>query len=183
MRIISGEFKNRRLKTIKSPELRPATDRYRETLFNILRHYIDFEGIIACDLYAGTGAVGFEALGRGASFCSFVEKDFHTYKLIIENAKLLGVENKVRVFKDSAENYTRKIQDKFDLIFADPPYQSDTIYEVFRNILDRNLIRENGVLVIQRSRATIKEDVEVFQMEPYRKVGGDVIYLKVIGEE
>lgn len=183
MRIISGELKNRKLKTIKSPELRPATDRYRETLFNILRHYIDFNGIEVCDLYAGTGAVGFEAISRGAKICTFVEKDFNTYKLIIENANLLGVENKIRVIKDSAENYTKRTLDSFDLIFADPPYKSETIYEVYRNILDRKLVRDNGVLVIQRSRATIKEDVEHFKMEPYRKVGGDVIYLKVIGEE
>ncbi|MCX8056684.1 MAG: 16S rRNA (guanine(966)-N(2))-methyltransferase RsmD [Ignavibacteria bacterium] len=182
MRIISGELKNRKIKTIKTPELRPATDRYRETLFNILRHYIDFEGITACDLYAGTGAVGFEAISRGAKVCTFVERDFNVYKLIIENAKQLGIEDKIRVVKDSAENYTRKTQEKFDLIFADPPYNSDSIYEVYRNIISRKLISENGVLVIQRSRNTIKEDTENFMLEPYRKVGGDVIYLKVIGE-
>lgn len=179
MRIISGELKNRRLKTLKLAELRPATDRYRETLFNILRHYIDFNDIEVCDLYAGTGAVGFEAISRGAKLCTFVEKDIQTYKLIIENATLLGVENNIRVIKDTAENYTRKTMVNFDLIFADPPYNSETIYEVYRNIIDRRLVRENGVLVIQRSRKTIKEDVEHFQMEPYRKVGGDVIYLKL----
>jgi len=183
MRIISGELKNRKLKTIKSAELRPATDRYRETLFNILKHYIDFNGIEVCDLYAGTGAVGFETLSRGAKTCTFVEKDFQIYKLIIENAGILGVVDKIRVIKDTAENYTRKTLDTFDLIFADPPYKSETIYEVYKNILDRNLIRPNGVLIIQRSRTTIKEDVEKFKMEPYRKVGGDVIYLKVIREK
>lgn len=182
MRIISGELKNRKLITIKSSELRPATDRYRETLFNILKHFIDFEGIEVCDLYAGTGGVGFEAISRGAKICSFVEKDFQIYKLIIENASLLGVANKIRVIKDTAENYTRKTLESFDLIFADPPYKSESIYEVYKNILDRKLIRPNGVLVIQRSRLTIKEDVEHFQLDPYRKVGGDVIYLKVFKE-
>lgn len=183
MRIISGELKNRKLKTIKSPELRPATDRYRETLFNILRHYIDFNGIEVLDLYAGTGAVGFEAISRGAKICTFVEKDFQTYKLIIENAVALGIEDKVKVVKDTAENFTKKTSVKFDLIFADPPYNSDTIYIVYQNIIFRNLVKDNGVIVIQRSRSTIKEDSEVFQMEPYRKVGGDVIYLKVFGEK
>ncbi len=182
MRIISGELKNRKIKTIKYPELRPATDRYRETLFNILRHYVDFNGIDVCDLYAGTGAVGFEAISRGAKTCTFVEKDFQVYKLIIENASLLGIESKIRVIKDTAENYTRKTLDTFDLIFADPPYKSETIYEVYKNIIDRKLVRDNGVLVIQRSKSTIKEDVLHFMMEPYRKVGGDVIYLKVFGE-
>ncbi len=182
MRIISGELKNRRLKTIKSPELRPATDRYRETLFNILRHHIDFHEIEVCDLYAGTGAVGFEAISRGVKFCTFVEKDFQIYKLLIENAQILNVEEKIRIIKDTAENYTRKTLDTFDLVFADPPYDSTTIYETYHNIIDRNLVREGGVLVIQRSRSTIKEDVEKFQMEPYRRVGGDVIYLKIIGE-
>ncbi len=182
MRIISGEFKNRKLKTIKSPELRPATDRYRETLFNILRNKINFEGIEVCDLYAGTGAVGFESLSRGAKLCTFIEKDFQTYKLIIENARLLGVENKIRVVRDTAEYYTNSTDDTFDLIFADPPYKSSSIYEVYKNIIERNLIRQGGVLVIQRSRATIKEDSENFNLEPYRKVGGDVIYLKVFGD-
>jgi len=181
MRIISGELKSRKIKTIKVSELRPATDRYRETLFNILRHYINFDGIEVLDLYAGTGAVGFEAISRGAKTCTFVEKDFQTYKLIIENASELGIENKLRVIKDTAENFTRKTSDKFDLIFADPPYKSDTIYIVYQNIINRNLIKDGGVLVIQRSRSTIKKDSEIFQMEPYRKIGGDVIYLKVFG--
>jgi len=101
--------------------------------------------------------------------------------LIIENASELGIENKVRVIKDTAENFTRKTSDKFDLIFADPPYKSDTIYIVYQNIINRNLIKDGGVLVIQRSRSTIKKDSEIFQMEPYRKIGGDVIYLKVFG--
>lgn len=183
MRIISGEFKNRKLKTIKSSELRPATDRYRETLFNILTNKMDFDGIEVCDLYAGTGAVGFEALSRGAKLCTFIEKDFKTYKLITENASLLGVENKIRVIRDTAEYYTIRTNDTFDLIFADPPYKSNTIYEVYKNIIEKKLIRKGGILVIQRSRATIKEDAENFKLEPYRKVGGDVIYLKFFGDK
>lgn len=182
MRIISGQLKSRKIKTIKAPELRPATDRYRETLFNILRHYIDFDGIEVCDLYAGTGAVGFEAISRGAKFCTFVEKDFNTYKLISENAVLLGVENKIRVIRDTTENFTKNTSDKFDLIFADPPYKSDSIYTVYKNIIEKNLVKGHGILVIQRSRESIINDVKFFQMEPYRKIGGDVIYLKVFGD-
>lgn len=182
MRIISGELKSRKLKTIKAPELRPATDRYRETLFNVLRNYIDFNGIEVCDLYAGTGAIGFECISRGAKICYFVEKDFQTYNLLKENAKLLGVEEKSRIIKDFAERFTLKTTAEFDLIFADPPYKSDSIYQVYKNIIMRGLIRKNGILVIQRSKSTIKEDVEQFKMEPYKKIGGDVIYLKVIGE-
>lgn len=183
MRIISGNLKNRRLKTIRTAELRPATDRYRETLFNILNNFIDFNGIETCDLYAGTGAVGFEAISRGAELCIFVEKDFRICELIAENAELLDVKNKIKVIRDSAENYTKKTNDKFDLIFADPPYKTETIYEVYKNIVERKLLKKNGILAIQRSRQTIKEDVRQFKLEPYRKVGNDLIYLKVIGEE
>lgn len=182
MRIIGGEFRNRRLKSIKTDELRPATDRYRETLFNILNNLIDFEMIDVCDLYAGTGAVGFECLSRGANSCTFVEKNFKTYKLIYENADILGVKERVKIFKDSAENFTKNTQQKFDLIFADPPYKSNTIYLVFRNVLERNLINQNGILVIQRSKSSKEEDIREFKMEPFKIIGDDVIYLKKFDE-
>lgn len=182
MRIIGGEFRNRRLKSIKTNELRPATDRYRETLFNILNNLIGFEMIDVCDLYAGTGAVGFECLSRGANSCTFVEENFKTYKLIHENAEMLGVKEQVKIVKDSAENFVKKTEQKFDLIFADPPYNQKTIYLVFRKIIERKLINTNGILVIQRSKSSKESDMQEFNMEPFKIIGDDVIYLKIFDE-
>jgi len=182
MRIISGEFRGRKLKTADLFELRPATDRYRETLFNILNNYIDLENKKVCDLYAGTGAIGFECLSRGAEHCTFVERRFSTVKLIHENAKLLGIESKITVLKDTAERFTSITDEQFDVIFADPPYSSRTIYITVKNILERNLIRSSGILVIQRSKKTKEDDTKNFGFPNFRKIGGDLLFLKIIGE-
>ncbi|MBM4175987.1 MAG: 16S rRNA (guanine(966)-N(2))-methyltransferase RsmD [Ignavibacteria bacterium] len=177
MRIISGEFKSRRIKSAKIDGLRPATDRYRETLFNILNNHFDFEGISVCDIYAGTGAVGFECLSRGAAHCTFVEKQTPVVNLLKENAADLKVLDKIQIINDSADRFTDRTSAKFDLIFADPPYFTFDIYKTYDNIMQRKLIVENGILIIQRSKETLKEDEEHFSKKVFKLIGDDAVYL------
>jgi 16S rRNA (guanine(966)-N(2))-methyltransferase RsmD len=135
MRIISGKYKSRRLFSAlpskhkdDENQLRPTTDRARETLFNMLNNIIDFEDLKCLDLFAGTGAVGFELLSRGASRVDFVENSFKQVSLIEKNSKELGCESKVNIFKEDVHDFLLKKKDEYyDLIFADPPYyNSDT---------------------------------------------------------
>ncbi len=177
MRIISGEFKSRKIKSAKIDGLRPATDRYREALFNILNNHIDFEGIKACDIYAGTGAVGFECISRGASNCTFVERQISVIKLLQENAAELNVIDKIQIINSSAEKFTATASVEFDLIFADPPYFTFDIYKTYDNIIQRKLVAENGILIIQRSKETLKEDEEYFSKKVFKLIGDDAVYL------
>lgn len=103
MRITGGELRSRRLLTIKSVNLRPAMDRLRETMFDILSNYVDLRDACGIDLYAGTGSVGFEALSRGARQMVFVELDPKIAGLLDMNAHALGLAERCMIVKDRAE--------------------------------------------------------------------------------
>ena len=129
MRVNAGEFRSRRLKTLPGQSLRPTPDRLREALFNVLAPRI--EGITFLDAYAGSGAVGIEALSRGASHAIFIEKSFAAVKTIRENLAALGIENRATVVH-SATIPTLSRYDA-DIYFLDPPYDSPAEY---RSALD-----------------------------------------------
>jgi len=125
VRIVGGEFRGRGLATPRSRDIRPTTDRAREALFNILAHrFADrLDGSRVLDLFAGTGALGIEALSRGARFCMFVEEGVEGRGLIRENVETLGLTGRTRVFRRDATSLgpAGTVQ-PFDLLFADPPY-------------------------------------------------------------
>ena len=121
MRIIAGAFKNRRLKVPDWPGLRPTSDKLRETLFNILAPRM--AGARVLDGYAGTGAVGIEALSRGAAHVTFVERDARAAALIADNLRHCGVENRYAIIRAGFAGTERPPGGgSFDLIFLDPPY-------------------------------------------------------------
>jgi len=126
MRIIGGEFRSRRIKSIPGTDVRPTTDRLRETLFNILAPEI--EGVTFVDAYAGTGAVGLEALSRGAAKAVLIEKSHDALEALEENVKSLGVGKRCQVIRGSAHLYA--VRHAGDIVFLDPPYGDDKQYEV-----------------------------------------------------
>ncbi len=105
MRIISGIFKGRLINVPQSKEIRPTTDRVRETLFNLLNNRIDFDDIEVLDFYSGSGSLGLECISRGAKHVTFIERNFQIYKNLIENIKSLDVENQCKVVKSEAIDY------------------------------------------------------------------------------
>jgi 16S rRNA (guanine966-N2)-methyltransferase len=121
MRIIAGALRGRRLQTPEGVATRPTADRMRETLFSMLASRLgSFEGLRVADLFAGSGALGLEALSRGAAFACFVEHDRRALGAIRANIASLGVEDRAQVLARSA--LTLPQAEPFDLIFADPPY-------------------------------------------------------------
>lgn len=177
MRIIAGEFRGRTIKVPKSKLVRPTTDKNKESIFNYLVNKIDFNDIKVCDFYAGSGSLGLEALSRGASEVHFVEQNFQIYKNLLGNIESLRVSERTKVFKMSAIKYSG-IKDKFkyDLIIADPPFFKDDIYQVVNNIKINELLLEDGILIIERSIQTEKEDVKNFGIDPFKKLGDSLIY-------
>ena len=148
MRIIGGQAKGRKLKGVFSKEdIRPTQDRVREALFNILG-----DRTVGCrflDLYAGYGAVGLEAASRGAEEVVFVEKKAGLVNLIKENIDLLGIEAKVKVYRAEVIKLLRKLSPSYDIIFLDPPYQKGLVWPALREILTRNLIKEDGLVITE----------------------------------
>ena len=125
MRIVGGEFRGRTLAAPRSNAIRPTTDRTREALFNILAHRFTekLEGVRVLDLFAGTGALGLEALSRGAAFALFVEESAEGRGLIRENVENFGLTGRSKIFRrDAAELGDVGTLQPFGLLFADPPY-------------------------------------------------------------
>ena len=178
MRIIAGKYKGRTVKFPKSNLVRPTTDKTKESLFNYLVHSMDFEGIKVCDVYAGSGSLGLEALSRGAGQVHFIEKDFHVAKMLEENINSLDAKEDCKIFRMEAVRFSKLSEhDTYDLILADPPFFKFDIHDAVKNLIDKKFLNDDGVLIIERSIQTKKEDEEAFGKEAFKKIGDSLIYL------
>jgi len=131
MRVIAGEFRSRKLKALPGLDTRPTPDRLRESLFNILAPRID--GVTFLDAYAGTGAVGIEALSRGADRSIFVEKNRAAVEVIRENLSALGLEKRAEVFTGKSISVLDRLA--ADIVFLDPPYDFEREYNESMQVL------------------------------------------------
>jgi 16S rRNA (guanine(966)-N(2))-methyltransferase RsmD len=126
MRVIAGQFKGRRLDAPSWPGLRPTSDKLRETLFNVLAPRVT--GARVLDAYAGTGAVGIEALSRGASHVTFIERDPRAVKLIAGNLARCGVDDRHAIIRAGLADAVQRLDgERFDIIFLDPPYAQESL--------------------------------------------------------
>lgn len=177
MRIISGKFKGRIITSPNSKYIRPMTDRVRVTLFDILSNKIDFNGIKVLDLYSGSGSVGLECLSRGANEVHFVERNFIIYKNLVKNIESLDIKAQCKIYKMEALKFGRiNSHTQYDLIFADPPFFKDDIYEVVENLLANSFLTGGGLVIIQRSIQTRGKDKFHFEVEPFKIIGDSCIY-------
>jgi len=149
MRIIGGQFKGFRFNPPDKIPARPTTDRSKESLINILLSSLGLENKNCLDLFSGTGNIAFELASQGASYVTAVDVNFHSVSFIKQTFQTLGYKDfkviKSDVFKWLAQN--KNLQ--FDLIFADPPYDNQSIAELPKLIFDNNLISRGGILVIE----------------------------------
>lgn len=124
MRVVGGAFRGRALATPRTQAIRPTTDRTREAVFNVLSHRFDvLEGARVLDLFAGTGALGIEALSRGAAFCVFLEESAEGRGLIRDNVETFGLQGRTKIFRrDATAPGAIGTLQPFGLVFADPPY-------------------------------------------------------------
>ncbi len=143
MRVIGGEFRSRRLKAPPGTDVRPTPDRLRETLFNILAARI--EGAVFVDAYAGTGAVGIEALSRGASRAIFIESNRETADIIRDNLTTLGLRSRSEVFTGKVLQSLERLSAGASIVFLDPPYDKEREYAAAMHILgDRHPCEKIG---------------------------------------
>jgi len=149
VRIIAGAYKGRILKSVQDPRLRPATDRVKEAIFNILQNRLDLRGARVLDLFAGSGSLGFEAISRGASLAVFVDDWQGAVKTIEANARLLHCEDRSTVIKADVHKFLSRAKDEFDLVFVDPPYDLEASEILPLRIFQRGLVSRNGILIME----------------------------------
>ena len=150
MRVIAGEKRHLLLKTLDDLSIRPTTDKIKETLFNMIQ--FDIPGKNFLDLFAGSGAIGIEALSRGARRATFVDNNEKAIKIIKENLEHTGLLEKANVIKSdsslSLENLSRK-KEKFDIVFMDPPYDKGLYLPVLEKLSKSKLIDEFSIIILE----------------------------------
>ena len=186
MRIVAGRFKGRALATPKSDAIRPTSDRVRESLFNILSHGIedfDVEGARVLDLFAGTGALGIEAVSRGAASCLFVEEDAEARGLIRSNVEALALTGITKMFRRDATNLgPAGKMGQFDLVLLDPPYEKGLGEFALTSAIEGGWLAPRAVVVLEeRATVTVTLPAELALLD--RRVYGDtqVIISRLVG--
>ncbi|HXH20931.1 MAG TPA: 16S rRNA (guanine(966)-N(2))-methyltransferase RsmD [Dehalococcoidia bacterium] len=151
IRVIAGEARGRRLKASPGRGTRPTSDRLREALFAILEaHGADFTRVL--DLYAGTGALGIEALSRGAGSCDFVEADASACEVIRENLRLTGYSERGRVICATVARAAARLQGPYTLVVADPPYEYDRAESELADLIERGLLLPGGIVAVEHAK-------------------------------
>ena len=169
MRIISGTAKGTKLYSLKGENTRPTLDRVKESLFNIIQDKI--KESIFLDLFSGSGAIGLEAASRGASKVILCEINKEAANIIRKNIKKTHLENKTELYqKDFKEVLKAKINEKLDLIYIDPPYQSNYAIQAVEILITKELLTKNSIIIIETDR---RKEIEE-QIEKNEKIKGKI---------
>ena len=152
LRIIAGKWRSRKISFPDQAQLRPTPDRVRETLFNWLQ--ADVPGSVCLDLFAGSGALGFEAASRGAARVTMVEQDKNNFSALESNTRLLDADN-IDCVLSGAVLWLEGNMDKYDLVFLDPPYKSDLLERCCMLLERRQSLREHAKIYIEHARGDV----------------------------
>jgi len=176
MRIIAGEFKGRRLKTVKGMNTRPTADKVKGAIFNILGNKIS--GTKVLDLFAGTGNLSLEALSRGSDKVWLIEKNHNSVEVIRTNLKFLSDPSRAIVYKEDAFRFLKNNIDlKFDLIFLDPPYSQGMVDKALLQIIEHNMLTPTGVIVVETAvDESLAEDINPLEIRIIKEYGDTKIW-------
>ncbi len=182
MRIVGGKFRGRRLQPPSSDRIRPTTDRTRESLFNILGHKFEFEARRVIDLFAGTGALGLEAISRGCSYGMFVEDSAEGRGLLTSNIAALGLQANCRIFKrDAAKLGEAGEIEPFDLAFLDPPYGKGLGEKAIAALLAGKWLAQGALVVLEERTDALPDTVEGLEEIDRRQFGDtSILFLQKV---
>ena len=164
MRIVAGKYKSRIISAPEGINTRPTSDRTRESMFNVIAHYIYDANVL--DIFSGSGALGIEALSRGAKKVTFVDSDLNAIKCIKSNLKTLKINENIIIKNESYEAIKNIGNEKFDIILLDPPYALNVFDEIMGIINDNNLLANNGVIVYESNEEnSLKKDYDGYVLK------------------
>lgn len=168
MRIIAGSRKGHKLHDFEGMDIRPTTDRVKESIFNLIQEYIyDAECL---DLFGGSGALSFEALSRGAKECTCVDIDQRSIDVIKKNSDSLALPG-ITIIREDAMRYLEKTDRKFSVIFLDPPYNKGFIAPVIDAICKRDILMEDGIIMLESDFSDEHSDFSGLEIIKQRKYG------------
>lgn len=183
MRIISGKARGTKLYTLDGENTRPTLDRVKESLFSIIQSRINDS--IFLDLFSGSGAIGLEAASRGAKKVILCDASKEAVKIIKKNIEKTHTEEQVELYNTSSQELLEnKIKEKIDIIYIDPPYKTNLAYESVKIILDKNLIKNDSIMIIEtdeeeRIISQIKKlEIEIIDQRKYGRA--HLIFIKVV---
>ena len=150
MRVISGTIKGRRLQTVSGCAVRPTSDRVKESMFNILADRCRDAKVL--DLYAGSGALGIEAISRGAGSVVFIDSSKHALTVLRQNLKHCNIEKQARVIRHNIERNLNCLEESglsFDMIFMDPPYRRNLVAKTLRHLMRCDVLANHGIIIAE----------------------------------
>ena len=178
MRVISGTLKGRNILGYNIDGTRPTMDRVKESVFGTIQNYI--KDSIVLDLFAGSGNLGIEAISNGASKCFFVDNSIEAIKVIKKNVASFNINDKATILHNDynkALNYFNNSGIKFDIIFVDPPYKYEIIDEVINKILEYDLLKKQGIIVLEFESDKLKEKYNNLTLVKSKKYGYKYVYI------
>ncbi|MDD6153973.1 MAG: 16S rRNA (guanine(966)-N(2))-methyltransferase RsmD [Eubacteriales bacterium] len=164
MRVITGKYKGRRLETPVGNAVRPTSDKVKEAMFNLLMN--DVYGSVCCDLFAGTGGLGIEALSRGAKKCYFCDISRDSIRLVHQNVEKCGAEEDSVIITGDFNRGLHKIREKVDIFLVDPPYRAGLYEKVLEQVDFLDLLADDGIILTECDSREI----------PPERVGGLIRY-------
>ncbi len=181
MRVIGGSLKGRRLSAIKQQgnmtSLRPTTDRIKESLFNILsggKFTLKLEKARILDIFAGSGALGLEAISRGAKSCTFIEKNKACVRILDANLNICDVKNQTNIKTFDATKFPMNPDPPYDLVFLDPPYRKSLGEAAIRSALASNWISDHALIVLEEGEQI--SSLEGLKLEDARSYGDTILH-------
>ena len=163
MHIISGKYRGKKLNGFEVDGTRPTMDRVKESLFGMIQSYVGDSRIL--DLFAGSGALGLEAISNGAREAYLVDNNIEAIKVIRDNIK--NMDDDIKVIKSDYKKFLKETNEKFDIIFLDPPYRKGLMGKALRVIEERDLLNEGGLVVCEYEYDDFETNLDLFKEKSY----------------
>ena len=163
MRIISGKYKGKKLRGFNIEGTRPTMDRIKESLFGIIQTHIP--NSVVLDLFAGSGALGLEAISNGAKKCYLIDKNIEAIKIIKENSQ--NIDENLKIMNIDYKKFLKNTEEKFDIIFLDPPYKENQMDKSLRIIEERNLLNDKGIVICEYEIGNPKTNLKLIKEKSY----------------
>ena len=176
MKVISGTLKGRNIKGFDIEGTRPTMDRVKESLFAMIQDYID--GSIILDLFAGSGNLGIEAISNGAKYVYFNDINKIAVKVIKSNIESFNISDKATVTCMNYKSFLKESSEVFDIIFLDPPYKDKILNEIINYIIDKKMLREEGIIVCEVSDDYLHEFSSLEKIKQRRYGDKEIIIYK-----